>query len=123
LSPVVGTRRRGLDSGSEAEQSDRSIGSRGSSRGRSRPSSGGGSGQRKPPAAKKKAAAPKQKQKQKPAAAYPDDGDSMYSEDSGVGGDGGGGGKYDTGAEIADIDSRLNALQSFLRQAKESTGR
>ena len=46
-----------------------------------------------------------------------DDGASMYSEDS-VGDIG----KYDTGAEIADIDSRLNALQSFLRQAKESSG-
>jgi hypothetical protein len=42
----------------------------------------------------------------------------MYSEDS----VGNGGGKYDTGAEIADIDSRLNALQSFLRQAKQTSG-
>ncbi len=93
-------RRGGPESGSEAEQSDRSVGSRGS-RGRQAGS------QRKPPA-KTKTAAP---------AAY-DEGASMYSEDS----VGNGGGKYDTGAEIADIDSRLNALQSFLRQAKQTSG-
>ena len=94
LSPSVGPRRRhNGESGSEAEHSDRSSSSRGKA-GR-RKASAAGKGR---PSARKSKAPPK--------TAWTGDNDSLYSQESMTNA------KYDTGAEIADIDSRLNALQS-----------
>ena len=94
LSPSVGPRRRHSgESGSEAEHSDRSSSSRGKA-GR-RKASAGGKGR---PSARKSKAPPK--------TAWTGDNDSLCSQELVTNA------KYDTGAEIADIDSRLNALQS-----------